>query len=682
MIRIATDVGGTFTDFAAYDDVSRQLTISKTSSTEQIIDGVAECFAKAAMTPEQADHFIHGNTVAINTVIERKGAKTALLTTKGFRDILELARGNIRNSFDLMFATPEPLVPRHLRLEIDERLLAGGKVGKPLDREQATEVIRRLGEDGIQAVAICLLHSYANPAHEQALERLVIEQNAALFSTISSDILRQYREYERTSTTVINAYVGPRVGTFFDQLQDYLKDGDFHGKPMILQSNGGTMSIDAAKRQPVRTMESGPVGGTIAAAHIGQVAGYENVVAFDMGGTTAKVSIVKRGHIEIADGYHIGGYEMGYAVQLPVADILEVGAGGGSIAHFDQAGALKVGPVSAGAIPGPACYGLGGDQPTVTDADVVMGRLNPDYFLGGEITLDAAAAAAAIEHNIRQRLALDTLKAAHGIAKVADTNMAHAVRIMTVQKGHDPREFAMVAFGGAGPCHAVSVARELEIGTVVIPPHPGIFSALGMLLADARDEYVLSHVRPLGELVPDELEALFADMERPGAAVMRDAGFADKDMVFSRALEMRYMGQEFTLVVDLPSGRISAEMLADLADQFNQLHEARYGHAFANIQPEIVSLRAHVRGLLPKLNLSLADGTGNPGAAEPVARRQVYFEDHGAIECAIYRRQGLGPEAEIVGPAIIEEVMSTTVVHPGDLCRVDKMGNLVIRLGR
>lgn len=681
MIRVATDVGGTFTDLAAFDDTSNVLTVSKASTTPEIIEGIIHCFEKSEIPVGKVNHFVHGSTVAINIIIERKGAKTGLLTTKGFKDILELGRGNIPNSFDLMFATPEPLVPRYLRMEVDERTLNDGRILKPLDLKQAQEAIAELFKDKVEAIAICLLHSYANPEHELALKGMIEKHKNGIFVTASSEIIRQYREFERTSTAVLNAYVGPRVGTYLKLLQDFLGSGRFSGTAVIMQSSGGTMSIDSAKKQPVRIMESGPVGGTIAAAYVGKRVGYENVVGFDMGGTTAKVSVVERGEISVTDGYFIGGYEMGYPLQLPVVDIFEVGAGGGSIAHLDETGALKAGPVSAGAVPGPACYGLGGDQPTVTDADLVLGRLNPAYFLGGEIPLNVHRAIEAIEGHVGKPLGLDLTRAAFGITKIADMNMAHAVRTMTVQRGYDPREFVMVAFGGAGPSHAVSVARELGIKTVVIPPYPGVFSALGMLLADARDEYVLSHVRAFDKVVPEEIDGLFVEMETKGVSIMRGAGFSRDQVMLKRALEMRYIGQEFTLIVDLHEKVLSERVMQELRERFNNIHEARYGHAFSNVLPEIVSLRLHVFGLYPKPELGLAISTRQAPMKKEPALRSVYFEDSGFVDCKIYRRDTLASETSIQGPAIIEEISSTTVVYPQDQFRVDSMGNLVIGLG-
>jgi N-methylhydantoinase A len=681
MMRVATDVGGTFTDLAAYDDVSNELVIAKASTTTDIATGVADSLDKAKIRVAAADYFIHGSTVAINTVIERKGVRTGLLTTQGFRDVLEIARGNIINSFDLMFATPEPLVPRRHRLEIKERILADGSIERPLDEESVEKALRELTRDDVEAIAVCLLHAYANPEHEHAVMKIIARQcGNSVFATISSDLLREYREFERTSTAVLNAYVGPRVSTYLSRMESYLADGGFKGNAMIMQSNGGTMTFDVAKLQPVRTMESGPVGGTVAAANIASRLGYKNVVAFDMGGTTAKVSIVRDGNLDIADGYWIGGEELGYPLQLPVVDVVEIGAGGGSIARVDEIGGLKVGPTSAGAVPGPACYDRGGTSPTVTDANIMLGRLNPSYFLGGELPLSLEKAKQAIIHEIAEPLKLDPMRAAFGIIKIADTHMAHSVRLMTVEKGHDPRDFVLFAYGGAGPGHAVSVARELAIGTVIIPNHPGILSAIGMLLTDAKEEFILSYVSKLAEVHAEAFEKLFVDMEEQGIARMKEAGFHDDKIVTHRAVDMRYTGQEFTLRLALPEKVVAKDFKANLALRFTELHELRYGHAFEKAVPEIVCLRVEVIGQLPKPKIrSTVNGNVATREAKQVFR-QVYFENVGSVACGVYRREELSAGMTINGPAVVEEMASTTLVHPGDVARVDDEGNIIITL--
>lgn len=680
-IRVATDVGGTFTDFVAFEEASGTLTAAKALTSDDIIGGIVECFRKSAIGAGELVHFVHGSTVAINIVIERKGARTGLLATEGFRHVLDLGRGNIPNSFDLMFETPRALVPAHLRRAVRERMLSDGTALTPLDAGQALGAIDELAATGIESLAICLLHSYANPAHEEALKKLVGKRYPELYVTASSDIIRQYREYERTSTTVLNAYVGPQVVAYLQKLDGFLKQEKFHGTSMIMQSSGGTMTFEAARAQPVRMMESGPVGGTMAAAHIGRQLGYENVVAFDMGGTTAKVSIVKKGQMEVADGYFIGGVEVGYPLQLPVVDIIEIGAGGGSIAHIDATGALKIGPVSAGAMPGPACYGRGGLQPTVTDADLILGRLNADYFLGGEIALHKQHAIHAVEEYIGNPLRLDRVAASRGIVKIADINMAHAVQSMTVQRGHDPRDSVMVAYGGAGPLHAVAIAHELRIKNVVIPPNCGIFSAVGMLLADAKDEYVLSHIRTFNAAAAPELNRLFASLEAENVPRMVRAGFPRDRVILHRALEMRYVGQEFTLLIDCPAQMLCGQHLETIRKRFNEVYTARYGHAFPALMPEIVSLRLHVYGGFAKPELNLRGMQRQSGDNKPHARRPVYFEETGFVDCAVYRRSELPCNTRISGPIVVEERSSTTVVSPADTMLVDDFGNLVITVG-
>ena len=677
MIRAATDVGGTFTDFAAYDDATKSLIIAKASTKQTIIEAIGDCFAKSGVKPAQLDHFAHGNTVAINIVIEKKGAKTGLITTAGFRDVLEIARGNIPNSFDLMFQTPEPLVPRHLRKEIAERLTVGGKVHTPVDRAEAQATIQSLVDENVEvdrdllSSRLCQSRARGDGAGAgRASQREIVRHRLVGFVApvpgIRADLDHGPERLCRAALRALlrRSALLPRQGVV---------PGQRRGHAVEWRNHDGRDGEASAR--PLDGV--GPVGGTIAAAHIAKNAGFDNVVAFDMGGTTAKVSIVRNGNVEIADGYTIGPPDMGYPMQLPVVDILEVGSGGGSIAHLDETGLLKVGPVSAGAYPGPACYARGGDQPTVTDADVVLGRLNPDFFLGGEIKLDVARATAAIEKVVAKALGISTIKAASGIARVTDADMAHAVRIMTVQKGHDPRDFVLVAFGGAGPAHAIAIARELGIGKVVIPRHPGIFSAIGMLLADAREDNVLSYVETLDRLDLSILEVRFGEIETKGIDKLRQSGFAREDIVASRSLEMRYVGQEFTLIVPLAAPISAAIALADLRKQFDALHDARYGHAFAGAKTEIVSLRSHVLGLLakPELGRLAATVTGGGG---PIGARQVYFEETGFIDCPVYRREKIGTGTEISGPAVIEEVMSLTVIYPGDRCRPDGMGNLVI----
>jgi len=474
----AVDIGGTFTDFLGYDSATGRLLSSKSPTTPARLEqGIRECLEKAGVSVNAIDAFVHGSTVAINTVLERKGARTALIVTKGTRDVYKIGRGNRPDAYDIWFKRPEPLVPRHLTFEVEERLLATGEVHTPLNVPQAETIARQVNDSGVEAVAVCFLHSWNNPAHESRMAQLL---NSKTYRSISHEILREYGEYERISTTVLNSYIGPRVSAYLEGLERMLHEEGFAGSLWIMQSNGGVMSPPVARRLPVAMLESGPVGGFIAAARTGASLGYTNVIGFDMGGTTAKANLARDGEPQMSHGYHIGGYAFGQPMMLPVVDTVEVGSGGGSIARVDHTGQLKVGPVSAGADPGPACYGKGGTEATATDANLLLGRLDPAQFLGGEIPLDVGAAREAIRRSVAQPLGLSETEAARAIVKIAVMNMSLAVRQVSVERGYDPRDFVMIAFGGAGPLHAAEVARSLHIPLVVVPNFPAQFSAAGM----------------------------------------------------------------------------------------------------------------------------------------------------------------------------------------------------------
>lgn len=681
-LRVAVDIGGTFTDLAWYDEGTETVGFGKAPSTPRALaEGVRRCLAKGRVDLRRALHLIHGSTVAINAVIQRTGASTALITTEGFADVLEIGRANRPDTYNLFFKRPVPLVPRTLRLEVRERMSARGEIVKPLDVRGARALIRALKGGGVEAVAVCLLHSYANPAHEERLGELLRAALPGAFVTLSHEILREFREYERTSTTVLNAYVGPLVSRYLGDLERPLRRQGFRGTLFLMQSNGGVMTAHRAKVAPVGMMESGPAGGIIGAAQLGKLLGYEHVIAFDMGGTTAKTCLVERGLPKVADGYYIGGYATGYPLRLPVVDIVEVGAGGGSIAWIDEGGALKVGPRSAGAEPGPVCYGQGGIEPTVTDANLSLGSLNPVRFLGGEMRLDVGAAQRAIQARVAQPLGMGPTEAAHGILTIAVARMAFAVRAITVQRGYDPRDFVMVAFGGAGPLHATAIARELRIPRVLVPPQPGHFSAVGMLLADVRHDYVQTYIRDLEAATPQEIEERFARMEDEGARTLAAEGLPGDAMACLRSMEMRYLGQEYTVTVPVPGRLLGPEALGDVRKRFDEAYEVRYGHAAAGEPTQIVSLRLAALGTARKPDFArLRDRPG--GVEDRGGVRRVYFGRVGGhVDCAVLRREALRAGAEVAGPAIIEEYASTTVLHPGDRLVVEPHGCLIIDVG-
>jgi N-methylhydantoinase A len=672
----AVDIGGTFTDLLAYDSATGRLRSSKSPTTPASLEqGIRDCLEKAGVSAKTIDAFVHGSTVAINTVLERKGARTALIVTRGTRDVYKIGRGNRPEAYDIWFKRPEPLVPRHLTFEVEERLLATGEVHIPLNTGQAEAVAGQVAASGVEAVAVCFLHSWNNPAHEAQMAQLL---DSKIYRSISHEILREYGEYERISTTVLNSYIGPRVSAYLGSLERMLQDDGFAGSFWIMQSNGGVMSPAVGRRLPVAMLESGPVGGFIAAARTGAALGYPNVIGFDMGGTTAKANLARDGEPQMSHGYHIGGYAFGQPMMLPVVDTVEVGSGGGSIARVDQTGSLKVGPVSAGADPGPACYGKGGTDATVTDANLLLGRLDPRQFLGGEMPLDVQAARDAIQRCVARPLGLSETEAARAVVTIAVMNMSLAVRQVSVERGYDPRDFAMVAFGGAGPLHAAEVARSLHIPRVVIPNFPAQFSASGMLLAEPRHDFVRTCYRPLDRTDFAELGRIAADME---ALARQRMGAADRDATagirMCHSLEVRYTGQDFSLPVPVDPRGYAEDYGETIRAAFHQLHQTRFGYHDADLPLEIVN--AHLVAMAPRAVNALPAPARHEGPAL-IGKRGVIF-DADNVDCPVYRRESLGSGERIDGPAIIQEYASTTVLFAADRAEVMPSGELLIHVG-
>ena len=678
---LALDIGGTFTDLVAFDLATGDVHQAKSSTTPYDLSvGIRETLTKSGLPIGTADTFIHGSTVAINTAIERTGARTALIVTEGMRDVYKIGRGSRPEAYNLFFKRPEPYVPRHRTLEIVERLNAGGDVVTVLDEANATDVVKRLNTDDVEAVAVVFLHSWANPDHEAAVGAIIDREAPGLYRSLSHEILREYREYERMSTTVLNAYVGPRTRRYLGDLETLLADFGFTGRLLIMQSNGGTMTPQTAKRVPVNMMESGPVGGIIAAAEISGDLGYKNVLAFDMGGTTAKVSLVQNSEPSIAQGYYIGGLASGHPVMLPVVDIIEVGTGGGSIAWIDEVGALKVGPRSAGGVPGPVCYGQGGTQPTVTDANVVLGRLTPKRFLGGEMPLDVDGARNAIKTVIADPLDLTVEEAALAILQIAVAEMSLAVRGVSVERGYDPRDFAMVGFGGAGPLHSAQIARELHVPILVIPRVPGHFSALGMLMSDLRHDYVRTYYKALADSDFTDIAAIFDEMIGEAHELLTNEGTQKDAMAFQRFLDMRYVGQEFPIQTPVSQEALAAGDVEKIRAAFDEIHDRRYGHQAPHEAVEIVNIRLTATGKrerskLPPLPPATTDAV--------IETRKVIFDTKtiDGIECTIYDRDKLGPGANVSGPAVVQEYASTTVLFPGDEMQVAPSGEMIVTIG-
>jgi N-methylhydantoinase A len=673
MLIVAVDIGGTFTDFLGYDTASGRLLSAKAPTTPAGLEhGVRDCLKKGGASVVAIDAFVHGSTIAINTVLERKGARTALVVTKGTRDVYKIGRGNRPDAYDIWFKRPEPLVPRHLTFEVEERLLASGEVHTPLNAVQAESVAKKVSASGAEAIAVCFLHSWNNPIHESHMARL-LNSDPKAYRSISHEIVREYGEYERISTTVLNSYIGPKVSAYLKGLERLLEQEGFGGKLWIMQSNGGVMSSPVAQRLPVAMLESGPVGGFIAAARTGTALGYPNVIGFDMGGTTAKASPAPNGEPQMSHGYHIGGYASGQPMMLPVVDTVEVGSGGGSIARVDFTGSLKVGPVSAGADPGPACYGKGGSEPTVTDANLVLGRLDPNQFLGGEMPLDVEAARKAISGSIARPLGLSETEAARAIIQIAVMSMSLAVRQVSIERGDDPRDFVMVAFGGAGPLHASEVARSLHIPLVVIPNFPGQFSASGMLMAEPRHDFVRTYYRPLDQTdfiglgrIADEMEVLAR--ERIGTTDIRMRHF----------LEVRYTGQDFSLPISIDPKCYAEDYRSTVRHRFDELHQSRFGYHDAGLALEIVN--AHLAATAPSTVPALPAPPRCNGQAR-IGTRAVIF-DAAAVDCPVYRRDSLASGERVDGPAVIQEYASTTVLFPQDHAEVTASGELLIRVGQ
>lgn len=677
MYRLGTDVGGTFTDGVLLDETTGRIAVSKVSSTpENPATGTIQCIEKFEIPLDQASFLVHGTTVVINALIEGKGAKTALITTKGFRDVLEIGRCNRTEMYDALYRKPTPLVPRRLRLEVRERVAADGTVVVPLDLDEVTCVATALREAKVESIAVCLLNAYVNSQHEEEIGALLARHCSEATVSLSHQITRRYYEYERTSTTVQNAYVMPVVRRYLKSLEEELERRHFASVLQIMQSNGGVMASPVARDIPIAMVESGPAGGAIGAAQLAGLLGHKNVISYDMGGTTAKTSIITDALPETTEQYLVEGRP----ILLPVVDLREIGAGGGSIAWIDEAGALHVGPQSAGAAPGPACYLRGGAEPTVTDANLVLGILDPEYFLGGEMEISPKLAREAVGR-IAAYFSLTVDEAALGIVRIVNTNMSGLLQSMTVKRGYDPREFALVAFGGAGPIHASAIAREINVPTVIVPPSPGVFSAWGMLVADLRHDFGQTYITPMDDAPIGAVSGVFAQLEERVSDLFRKERTKTEEIVLTHSLDLRYVGQEHTLRVPGPA-RLEEADKRSLNRSFDEMHLRVYGHNAPEERKEIVSLQVTGIGRVRKPVLErIPRGPERPAAEAGLGRRPVYVGNGAHEEFSIYRRDRLVAGNVLVGPALIEEETATTTVEKGGRCSVDEYGNLIIVVG-
>ncbi|HMQ31661.1 MAG TPA: hydantoinase/oxoprolinase family protein [Chloroflexaceae bacterium] len=694
--RLGIDIGGTFTDALLLDEASGATRIAKVPSTPAdpslgFLEAARRILAEAGVAPAELRLVVHGTTVATNTIIEGKGAPAGLLTTAGFRDMLEIARQTRPALYDLRFTKPPPLVPRHRCHGIPERLDHRGAVVAPLDEEAVRAAGAALRAEGVAAVAVCFLHSYVNGAHERRARELLREVFPEAQVALSSEVAPEFREYLRASTTVINATVQPVAARYLRSIEARLREAGVRAELLVMQSSGGVFSFASGCERPVFLIESGPAAGVIAAAHVGAGIGQGDLIAFDMGGTTAKASLVLDGQPGVTKEFEVGAVAMpgggrarggGYPIRTPVIDLVEIGAGGGSLAWVDDGGVLRVGPRSAGADPGPACYGRGGAEPTVTDANLVLGRLSADNFLGGAIALDAGAARAAVAR-VAGPLGMEVVAAAHAIVEIANTAMVGALRLVTVQRGHDPRELAMVAFGGAGPLHAGRLAAEIGCPALVVPPSPGTTSALGLLATDLRHDYAATLLCRLDAADPAAVSAAFTRMEAEGLTTLAGEGVPADAARCLRQLDLRYVGQshELTLAVPDDVDELGAAAAARLAARFHAEHARAYGTSAPGEPVELVSLRVSAVGQIARPRpRALAEGGPGPKPALR-ERRPVFFAEAGGYqECPIYDRYRLLAGMRLAGPAVVEELDSTTVIHPGQLAEVDAQGALRIRL--
>ncbi|OGA38479.1 MAG: hypothetical protein A3G24_13250 [Betaproteobacteria bacterium RIFCSPLOWO2_12_FULL_62_13] len=673
---VAVDVGGTFTDLAAVDADSGELRFSKSLSTPPEFErGALDCLAKAGIAPRSVNILRHGTTVVINTLLERKGAKTALVTTAGFRDILEIGRGNRPEAFNILYERLPPFVPRIDRHEVPERIDSRGNVLQPLDLDALAGIAERLRNDGIEAVAVCLLNAWCNPRHEIE-SAAYLRANLSCPVSCSHEISREFREYERTSTTVLNAYVAPKVASYVARFEGALRGSGFGGHLYLMGSNGGVLTEEDTHLRPLLLVESGPVGGVAGTIEIGARTGLKKLIAFDMGGTTTKSALIEDGEASVSPLYWVAGYDRGYPVQAAVLDIVEIGIGGGSIAAVNELGAPEVGPRSAGAVPGPASYGRGGDQPTITDANLLLGRLDAEHFFGGTMPLRRDLAKAALAR-LGDRLRQPVMALAAGIVQIATLNMASAVRRVSIERGYDPRDFVMVAFGGAGPLHAAAVAQEIGMQQVIIPPNPGHFSAYGMLFADFRYDLTGTIASPLKDMDLEKAERKFRELEAEGARQLASIGLPFKSLRYTRYAEMRYQRQEYTIKVRLPAQCGDRDEWRRL---FEVSYQRRYGHASKDVAVDVVMLRVVIDGVSARPQEKIKVRT--EGAVRKPSQRPVWFEDTGMAACRVWQRSDLLVGQRIEGPAVVEEEASTTVLPPGSSAQMDHLGNIVIAVGR
>jgi N-methylhydantoinase A len=692
-LRVGIDIGGTFTDIVVLNDAGETFTKKVSSTSENysqaIIDGITEMMDQQRLAGQDFSEIFHATTIGSNTILQLKGARTGLITTRGFRDVLEIRTLRMPRLYDIGWTKPRPLVERYLRVEVDERIDAEGRVERPLNPSDAERAVTRLVSEGVEAIAICLLHSYRNPVHERMIADVISRNFSYITVSISSDVLPEIKEYERTSTTVINAYVKPVIKGYLSRLTSDLQQIGIRAPLLLMQSNGGLTTARIASQMPVSIIESGPAAGVVGVqALLGKI-GLSKAISFDMGGTTAKASIIEDGKISRAAECIVGAEIMigsrllsgaGYTLKVPSIDLAEVGAGGGSILWIDAGGAFQVGPQSAGAFPGPVCYDLGGVEPTITDANVALGYINPRYLAGGSVQLNCQKANSAIEERIAGPLSMRLEQAAYGARLIAISNMIRAIKAISSERGRDPREYALVCFGGSGPLFAAGMAQALSIGKALIPPLAGVFSSFGLLCSDVEYHLSTTMKSPLIDVDVTEMNRVLNRLESEGRRRLRDDGFGDSEINLNRTAGLRYQGQSFELDVPIPFGPIESRMLTDIAETYSVEHHRAYGHrAGANEPVELMTLKVQARGT-SKATRASAVSTKRWIAKSAMSlppRFAYYGPELGWLESKVVDRDGL--TVPIQGPSIIEEYDSTCVVPPGASASLDEFGNIIMQ---
>lgn len=677
--RVGVDSGGTFTDVCLFEEDSGRIEVWKVPSTPDdpsraIAEGVAEGMARQGRPPSDVAYFGHGTTVATNALIQHRGVRTGLVTTDGFRDLLEIGRQKRPDLYDLQVDKPPVLVARDLRLQLPERIRHDGTVETALDEQAVREAARSLKAAGVKAVALCFLYSFVRPDHEARAKAILAEDFPEAFLTASHEIAPEFREFERLSTAVVNCYLGPVMQGYIRRLAERLAQLGVAATPHLTQSNGGVIGFEAAARMPVRMVLSGPSTGVVGAQAVGRLAGFPDLITFDMGGTSTDVALLQAGEPRLSGEAIVHGYP----IKAPMLDIHTVGAGGGSIAYVDSGGLLKVGPRSAGADPGPVCYDRGNQEPAVTDANVVLGTLHPTHLLGGRMPIRRDLSIAAIER-LAARIGMDTMATAQGILSVVTANMAKAIRVISVQRGHDPRDYTLIAFGGAGPLHAARLAKELEIRRVLVPRNPGILCAMGLLLTDLRADFAATRLTPLDKDALGPMEAAFAALEAQAAQWFAQEHIAEGARKLTRTVDVRYAGQNYELAVPLPEGGFGPATIAAIAEGFCAAHQRMYGFLAEEEPVQLVTFRVEATGLVRKAELRAKPLAGPDAAAALESRRDVWLPEAGGfVAVPVYARDRLLPGNRLAGPAIVEQMDSTTVILPGQAGRIDAYDNLIL----